>query len=109
MAGAHVVLFLGTMVSGSVLRQFAPDLKISALPMGVIAWPLLKITAAALMAVAIQHWVSLRWPLFIAAMGFAMCAMVIGFVAMNSQEYGPWFPWSPSWAHGSLPAVMYRR
>ena len=91
---AHVVLFAGTMVSGLLLRQFAPDLKIVALPMGVVAWPLLKITAAALMAVAIQHWVSLRWPSFIAAMGFGMCAMVIGFMAVNSPEYGPWFPWS---------------
>jgi len=46
------------------------------------------------MAVAIQHWVSLRWPSFIAAMGFGMCAMVVGFMAVNSPEYGPWFPWS---------------
>ena len=93
-AVAHVVLIAGTMVSGVLLRQFAPELKVGALPMAVVAWPVLKVTAAVLMAVAIQHGVSLRWPSFIAAMGFGMCAMVVGFMAVNSPEYGPWFPWS---------------
>ena len=27
-------------------------------------------------------------------MGFGMCAMFIGFVAVNSNEWGPWYPWS---------------
>lgn len=91
---AHVVLFCGTMVSGLLLRALAPELKLGALPMHLVAWPLAQISVAVVMAVAIQHWVSLRWPSFIAAMGFGMCAMVIGFLAVNSQEYGPWFPWS---------------
>jgi hypothetical protein len=25
-----------------------------------------------------------------------MCAMVTGFMAVNSPDYGPWFPWSMS-------------
>lgn len=91
---AHVVLFSGTMVSGMVLRAFAPELKLGALPMNLIAWPLAQISVAVVMAVAIQHWVSLRWPSFVAAMGFGMSAMVVGFLAVNSPDYGPWFPWS---------------
>ncbi len=91
---AHLVLFSGTMVSGMLLRAFAPELKLGALPMNLIAWPLAQISVAVVMAVAIQHWVSLRWPSFIAAMGFGMSAMVVGFLAVNSQDYGPWFPWS---------------
>jgi hypothetical protein len=91
---AHLVLFSGTMISGMVLRQFAPELKLVHLPIGAIGWPLAKVSVAVLLAVAIQHWVSLRWPSFIAAMGFGMCAMVIGFMAVNSQDFGPWYPWS---------------
>ncbi len=91
---AHLVLFTGTMVNGLVLRQFAPELGLGALPMGAIAWPLVKVSVAVVMAAAIQHWVSLRWPSFIAAMGFGMCAMVVGFMAVNSADFGPWYPWS---------------
>ena len=56
--------------------------------------PMAKISAAAMLALSIQHWVSLRWQSFTAAMGFGMCAMFIGFVAANSAEWGPWYPWS---------------
>lgn len=91
---AHLVLIAGSMTSGLLLRQFAPQLKLGALPIALLAVPLGKITVAALSAVAIQHWVSLRYPSFISAMGFGMCAMVVGFVAVNSPEFGPWYPWS---------------
>ena len=33
-------------------------------------------------------------PSFVTAMGFGMSAMVAGFLAVNSAEYGPWVPWS---------------
>ena len=57
---------------------------------------MLQISGVALLALTIQHWVSLRWQSFTAALGFGMCAMVIGFVAANSPETGPWVPWSMS-------------
>jgi hypothetical protein len=91
---AHSVLVAGTMLSGAVLRQFRPELKMAALPIAEIAWPLAKISVAVLLAVTIQHWVSLRWPSFVTAMGFGMAAMVAGFLAANSADYGPWVPWS---------------
>ena len=91
---AHAVLVAGTLLSGHVLRQFAPALKLGALPVSQIAWPLFKVSMALVLAVTIQHWVSLRWPSFVVAMGFGMCAMVVGFIAANSARYGPWIPWS---------------
>jgi ABC-2 type transport system permease protein len=27
-------------------------------------------------------------------MGFGMGAMVVGFMAVNSADFGPWYPWS---------------
>lgn len=91
---AHAVLVAGTLLSGMVLRQFAPALKLGALPVSQMAWPLAKISLSVLLAVTIQHWVSLRWPSFVTAMGFGMTAMVVGFLAVNSADYGPWVPWS---------------
>jgi hypothetical protein len=91
---AHTVLVAGTMLSGVLLRQFSPEMKLGALPVATIAWPLAKVSLAALFAITIQHWVSLRWPSFVAAMGFGMGAMVVGFLAVNSADYGPWIPWS---------------
>jgi hypothetical protein len=91
---AHAVLVAGTMLSGLALRQLSAAMKLGALPIAQIAWPLAKVSASLLLAVTIQHWVSLRWPSFVTAMGFGMCAMVAGFVAVQSATYGPWFPWS---------------
>ena len=91
---AHAVLVAGTMLSGIVLRKFAPAMNLGAMPINQIAWPLAKVSVSILLAVTIQHWVSLRWPSFVAAMGFGMCAMVAGFLAVQSTTYGPWMPWS---------------
>jgi hypothetical protein len=91
---AHAVLVTGTLLSGMILRQVAPAMKLGALPIAQIAWPLSKISVSLLLAVTIQHWVSLRWPSFVTAMGFGMCAMVVGFLAVQSGTYGPWIPWS---------------
>lgn len=93
---AHLVLVGGTIASGAILSAWRPVLKIQALPLGGLLSPMLRVSAAALCATAIQHWVSLRWQSFTGAMGFGMCAMVIGFMAVNSPDYGPWFPWSMS-------------
>ena len=91
---AHAVLVAGTMLSGLILRQLSPAMKLGALPIAQIAWPLAKISVSLLLAVTIQHWVSLRWSSFVTAMGFGMCAMVVGFLAVQSAKYGPWVPWS---------------
>ena len=91
---AHTVLVAGTMASGAIMKQFKPELRVGALRIAEIGWPMMKISLAVLLAVTIQHWVSLRWASFVTAMGFGMAAMVAGFLAANSGDYGPWFPWS---------------
>lgn len=91
---AHTVLVAGTMLSGLILRQFSPEMKLGALPIEQIAWPVAKVSVSVLLAVTIQHWVSLRWPSFVTAMGFGTGAMVAGFLTVQSATYGPWFPWS---------------
>src|SRR5262249_28254728 len=93
---AHAVLVGGTLASGAILAAFRPVLKIQSLPLNGLVSPMLRVSATALCATAIQHWVSLRWQSFTGAMGFGMCAMVTGFMAVNSPDYGPWFPWSMS-------------
>ena len=99
---AMLVLLAGSMLSGVVLKSAQPLLKLDALPLAPLLDPLAKIAVAALLAVTIQHWVSLRWQNFTAALGFGMCATVMGFVAANSDKFGPWFPWS-------MPLVMVLR
>jgi len=88
------VLVTGTLISGKLLNTLRP-----ALPLTVVAWtplisPMLRVSAACLLAVAIQHWVSLRWQSFTAALGFGMSVMIVGFAAVNSAEWGPRVPWS---------------
>ncbi|HEV7472892.1 MAG TPA: hypothetical protein VGN90_02515, partial [Pyrinomonadaceae bacterium] len=56
--------------------------------------PMMRVSVSALLAVAIQHWVSLRWHSYTVAMGFGMCAMIIGVFAVQSKSLGSWFPWS---------------
>ncbi|HUL72216.1 MAG TPA: ABC transporter permease [Vicinamibacterales bacterium] len=93
---AHAVLVGGTLASGAVLSAWKPVLNIHALPLDGLLSPMLRVSATALCATTVQHWVSLRWQSFTGAMGFGMCAMVTGFIAVNSADYGPWFPWSMS-------------
>jgi len=93
---AHTVLVTGTLASGWILSVARPTLKIDAMPLDVLVSPMLRVSIAALCATTIQHWVSLRWQSFTAAMGFGMCAMIVGFIAANSSDYGPWVPWSMS-------------
>lgn len=96
LAGAHAALVGFTVLSGAILKNFQPAVGIKALPLDPLVPSILKISATAMLALAIQHWVSLRWHSFTVAMGFGMCAMVVGFVAVNSSDFGPWFPWSMS-------------
>jgi hypothetical protein len=91
---AHAVLVGATFASGALLRQLRPILGIEELTADPLVSSMIEISALALVALTIQHWVSLRWRSFTVAMGFGMSAMVIGFVAVNSREYGYWWPWA---------------
>ena len=91
---ACAVIVGGTWLSGTIVKAAKPGLNIQALPMSLVTMPMLQVSVAALFGTTIQHWVSLRWQSFTAAMGFGMCAMVTGFIAVNSTTWGPRFPWS---------------
>src|ERR1022692_3414415 len=72
---AHAVLIGGTIGSGLLLKLLHPALNLGRMPLSPFVLPMLRVSVSALLAVAIQHWVSLRWHSYTAAMGFGMCAM----------------------------------
>lgn len=91
---AHIVLMAGTIASGTLLKILIPALNLGRMPLAPFVVPMLRVSATALLAVTIQHWVSLRWQSYTAALGFGMCAMIVGVFAVQSPVVGPWFPWS---------------
>lgn len=90
---AHAVLVGGIVLGGLLLKWLHPAI-MPALPLRPLVVPVAKLTAATMLAITIQHWISLRWQSFTAALGFGMSAMLVGFVAANSKEYSPFVPWS---------------
>jgi len=64
------------------------------MPLDPFVVPMLRVSVTALLAVAIQHWVSLRWHSYSVALGFGMVAMLVGIFAVQSNAFGSWFPWS---------------
>jgi hypothetical protein len=49
---------------------------------------------AALLMMAIQCWVAVRWTSFTVAVSVGMSATVMGFLIGQSERYGHWYPWS---------------
>ena len=91
---AHAVLVAGTIGSGALLKLIYPKLNLGSMPLNPFVAPMLRVSVSALLAVAIQHWVSLRWHSYTVALGFGMCAMLIGIFAVQSNALASWFPWS---------------
>jgi lantibiotic transport system permease protein len=91
---AHAVLIGATIGSGLLLKLLHPALSLDVMPLTPFVSPMMRVSASALLAVAIQHWVSLKWQTFTVAMGFGMCAMIAGVFAVQSPAFGSWFPWS---------------
>jgi hypothetical protein len=91
---AHTILIGGTIGSGLLLKLVQPKLSLGHMPLSPFVVPMLRVSVSALLAVTIQHWVSLRWHSYTVAMGFGMCAMIIGVFAVQSRVLGSWFPWS---------------
>jgi hypothetical protein len=91
---AHALLIGGTIGSGMLLKLMHPNLNLGSMPLNPFVVPMLRVSVSALLAVTIQHWVSLRWHSYTVAMGFGMCAMIIGVFAVQSKVFGAWFPWS---------------
>jgi lantibiotic transport system permease protein len=96
---SSAILVGGVLVSGFILPllhsgfHFKPPV-----PFAAICRDSAQVTALAFLALAIQHWVSLRWRAFSVSMGAGIVAMVVGYFAVvASFESGTWpkyFPWA---------------
>ena len=49
---------------------------------------------AALLMVALQGWIALRWRSFTIAVASGMTATVVGYLVGQSERFGHWYPWS---------------
>lgn len=91
---ANAVLVSGAMAGGRFLMWEKPALFPNGFPLRPMIVPMLKVSVAVMLGLTIQHWVSLKWQSFTAAFSFGMAAMISGFVAVNSNVWGPRVPWS---------------
>ena len=90
-----VLLGFGIAFAGKIVPVLRPEVKFAAaVPWQSIATMVLKVAGLTFLALAIQHWISLRWRSFTVAMGAGIVAMVISFVVINSEKWGRIYPWS---------------
>jgi hypothetical protein len=71
-----------------------PRLRLGEIAISALAQTTATVFIASLFAIAIQHFVSLRVRSLAGAVGFGICAVVIGITVVNSDTVGRWFPWS---------------
>jgi ABC-2 type transport system permease protein len=91
---SSLVLNFGCLLDGVILRRIRPVLRFPDPVPWSGGWRNAAATlAAALLVIAIQHWVSLRFPAFAASAGFGIAATITGSILINSSSYGPWWPW----------------
>jgi ABC-2 type transport system permease protein len=105
---SSLVLNFGCLLDGVILRRIKPVLRFPDPVPWSSAWHNAAATlAAALLVIAIQHWVSLRFPAFAASAGFGIAATITGSILINSSSYGPWWPWClPAQLLATKPAVV---
>ena len=94
-----LVLLCGILIDGAILTRVQSEV-IFSFP---VPWPAIfregaQVTGLALLALTIQHWVSLRWRSFSIAIGAGIIGLVTGaFAAAAAQQAGDWpqyFPWA---------------
>jgi hypothetical protein len=98
-AASTVVLLCGILVTGAILPRLQPELLFAApIPWAAIFRDGWQMAGLALLALTIQHWVSLRWRSFSVAIGVGMVATVAGIFAVAAgSQVGGWpqyFPWA---------------
>jgi len=94
-----LVLVAGILMSGAILPRLQSDLVFGfPVPWAAIFRECTQVMGLAFLALAIQHWVSLRWASFPVAVGAGIVAMVAGcFAVAAAQQDGGWpqyFPWA---------------
>lgn len=92
---SQVMLMLGVLVAGAALQAVNIRPEIS---FGAIAWDKfiaggIGMYVASWLLIVVHAWIAMRWQQFTVAMGFAIIALVAGFMLANTQQ-GVFFPWS---------------
>lgn len=94
---ALALLVMGLLLpfGGWVLTHLQPELGISGpAPWRKLATHIPACFAASVLIMAIHTWVAVRWRSFTVAVSVGMAATVAGFLIMQSQKYGMYYPWS---------------
>jgi len=99
LAVSSIVLLCGILTAAVLLPWLQPELAFRLpVPWASLQLQALQIAVLALLALAIQHFVSLWWRSFSVAMGVGIVALVVGYVATVSTNQTPgwpqYFPWS---------------
>ena len=95
LAAAFGLLLLLIPLGGFALMLIKPAFGLAGGP----DWPWLlamaaKAYAAALLMVALQIWIAIRWRSFTVAVSVGMSATVAGFLIGQSERFGHWYPWT---------------
>jgi lantibiotic transport system permease protein len=98
-AAATLVLLCGILIDGAILARIQTEVVFgSQVPWAAIFRDGARVMGLGFLALAIQHWMSLRWRSFSAATGAGMVAVVAGVFAFAAgQQSGGWpryFPWA---------------
>jgi len=92
---AMTVLCLLIALGGWALSYLQPLTGITGPPPWAFILPRIAMGyIAALLMIAIQTWVSVRWRSFTVAVSFGMTATVAGSLIGQSERFGHWYPWT---------------
>ncbi|MEP6962131.1 MAG: ABC transporter permease [Acidobacteriota bacterium] len=98
-AASTAILIGGVLLAGRLLPLVQPELNFSApIPWAEMGAQSSGVSALALLALTIQHWVSLRWRSFSVSTGVGIVAIVASYLMIvMSRQAGGWmkyFPWA---------------
>ena len=94
-AASTIVLWAGTIAAGFLLQRAVPEWGNSGVPPWLTMLQSALLTwLAAWLIIALQTWISLRWRSFALAVGIGMSGTVVGFIVMQSEQWGKFYPWA---------------
>ncbi len=90
-----LVLWALTLVMGFALQAIKPEFGLTGAP----PWDSLLLYSALVflaswLIIAINTWVALNWKSFVIASTFGIIATVSGAMVINSETFGPYYPWA---------------
>jgi lantibiotic transport system permease protein len=90
-----LVLWALTLLMGFVLQMIDPAYGLTGTPpwLSLLGYTGLVFLASWLI-IGIQMWVGLNWKSFVVASSFGIIATVTGMMVINSETFGPYYPWA---------------